>query len=75
MSALSNPPPPPRLLCDPELMIPPDLSRENIHLQPYDSEDDFYDRLYPRYQQLLKAAEQYVKETDADPRRTVVFIR
>jgi histone deacetylase HOS3 len=48
---------------------------ENIHLQPYEDEDDFYARIYPKYLALLDKALVFMKETEADPERTVVFIR
>jgi histone deacetylase HOS3 len=48
---------------------------ENIHLQPYSSEEDFYNRIYPKYLALLDKAKVYMDETDADPKRTMVFIR
>ena len=49
--------------------------RENIHLQPYESEEDFYQRLYPRYVAVLEKAKQFLEETDADAERTTVYIR
>lgn len=48
---------------------------ENIHLQPYSSEDDFYARIYPKYLALLDKAKLYMDETEADPDRTIVLIR
>lgn len=51
------------------------LFRENIHLQPYKSEEDFYARLYPRYLAVLEKARQFLEETRADPERTTVYIR
>lgn len=48
---------------------------ENVHLQPYASEEDFHTRLYPRYLQVLRSAERYLEETQADSERTVVLIR
>ncbi|KAL1410051.1 histone deacetylase [Vanrija albida] len=47
---------------------------ENIHLQPYDSEEDFYKRIYPMYTALLDKARLFLRDTEADPERTVVFI-
>lgn len=47
---------------------------QNIHLQPYASEADFYERIYPLYLALLEKALVFMKETDADPERTVLFI-
>ncbi|KAJ9107573.1 hypothetical protein QFC21_001032 [Naganishia friedmannii] len=48
---------------------------ENIHLQPYESEDDFYQRLYPKYITVLDKAKHFLEETGADPSHTTVFIR
>ena len=48
---------------------------ENIHLQPYTSEADFYDRIYPKYLTLLDKARVFMRETGAEPERTVVLIR
>lgn len=48
---------------------------ENIHLQPYASEEDFYERIYPKYLTLLERALVFMKETEADPERTILFIR
>jgi hypothetical protein len=48
---------------------------ENIHLQPYTSEQDFYDRIYPKYLALLDKARDFMVETDADPKKTIVLIR
>ncbi|KAI5124942.1 hypothetical protein M0805_007369 [Coniferiporia weirii] len=40
---------------------------ENIHLQPYKSEDDFWNIIYPaQYAKLLKGAGAFVKDTDGD---------
>nr|XP_019051123.1 histone deacetylase HOS3 [Kwoniella bestiolae CBS 10118]OCF30053.1 histone deacetylase HOS3 [Kwoniella bestiolae CBS 10118] len=47
---------------------------ENIHLQPYENEADFYARIYPLYLALLKKAKVYMDETGAEPSRTIVFI-
>lgn len=47
---------------------------QNIHLQPYASEEDFYERIYPLYLALLEKALVFMKETDADPERTMLFI-
>ncbi|GMK54605.1 hypothetical protein CspeluHIS016_0111910 [Cutaneotrichosporon spelunceum] len=47
---------------------------ENIHLQPYVDEADFYKRIYPLYLALLDKARVFMRETDADPARTVLFI-
>ena len=48
---------------------------ENIHLQPYSSEEDFYQRIYPKYIALLEKARIFLEETGAEPDRTVVLIR
>lgn len=48
---------------------------ENIHLQPYSSETDFYERIYPKYLALLDKAKVYLDETDADPERTIILVR
>lgn len=47
---------------------------QNIHLQPYSSEEDFYERIYPLYLALLEKALEFMRETEADPERTVLFI-
>ncbi|WRT70654.1 uncharacterized protein IL334_007652 [Kwoniella shivajii] len=47
---------------------------ENIHLQPYKDEADFYARIYPLYIALLNKAKIYMEETAAEPSRTMVFI-
>lgn len=47
---------------------------QNIHLQPYSSEEDFYERIYPLYLALLEKALVFMRETEADPERTVLFI-
>ena len=46
---------------------------ENIHLEPYTSEDDFWTRLYPKYTKLLSKAEAFVQGTNAN--EVLVFIR
>jgi histone deacetylase HOS3 len=51
------------------------MDSDNVHLDTYTSEADFYDRLYPKYLELLDSAERFLKETEADPERTTVFIR
>ena len=48
---------------------------ENIHLQPYTSEEDFYERIYPKYSALLEKATAFMLDTQADAERTVVLIR
>lgn len=47
---------------------------ENIHLKPYTSEADFYERIYPLYLALLDKAKVFMEETEANPERTIVFI-
>ncbi|KLT44843.1 Arginase/deacetylase [Cutaneotrichosporon oleaginosum] len=47
---------------------------ENIHLQPYEDEADFYKRIYPLYLALLDKARVFMRETQADPAKTVLFI-
>lgn len=47
---------------------------ENIHLKPYSSEADFYERIYPLYLALLDKAKVFMEQTEADPERTIVFI-
>ncbi|KAL7422929.1 histone deacetylase [Cryptotrichosporon argae] len=47
---------------------------ENIHLQPYSSEDDFYERIYPKYLALLDKARVFMQETGGEADKTVVFI-
>jgi len=51
------------------------MASENIHLQPYSSEEDFYERIYPKYLTLLEKAKVFMEETQADPARTIVLIR
>jgi histone deacetylase HOS3 len=48
---------------------------ENIHLQPYTTEQDFYDRIYPKYLTLLGKAKAFMEETGATPEKTIVLIR
>ncbi|BEI89256.1 uncharacterized protein CcaverHIS019_0206180 [Cutaneotrichosporon cavernicola] len=47
---------------------------ENIHLQPYEDEADFYKRIYPLYLALLEKARVFMRDTQADPEKTVLFI-
>ncbi|WWC92245.1 uncharacterized protein L201_007199 [Kwoniella dendrophila CBS 6074] len=47
---------------------------ENIHLQPYENEADFYERIYPLYLALLNKAKIYMEETQAESSKTIVFI-
>lgn len=56
------------------LRSPADRS-ENIHLQPYADEADFYKRIYPLYLALLDKARVFMRDTNADPARTILFIR
>jgi histone deacetylase HOS3 len=48
---------------------------ENIHLQPYTTEEDFYERIYPKYLALLDKARAFMVETNAVPEKTIVLIR
>lgn len=50
-------------------------SSENIHLQPYSSEEDFYERIYPKYLALLDKAKSFMDETGAEADRTMILIR
>lgn len=59
--------------CAPLRLPTPDAS-ENIHLQPYEDEADFYKRIYPLYLALLDKARVFMRETQADPAKTVLFI-
>ena len=48
---------------------------ENVHLLPYESEADFWSRLYPGpYSRLLEKAEAFLKDTAASG-EAMVFIR
>ncbi|ORX41060.1 histone deacetylase domain-domain-containing protein [Kockovaella imperatae] len=47
---------------------------ENIHLQPYTTEADFYERIYPKYLALLDKAKTFMQETGADSERTLILI-
>ncbi|TYJ53237.1 hypothetical protein B9479_006160 [Cryptococcus floricola] len=47
---------------------------ENIHLKPYASEADFYERIYPLYLALLDKARVFMEEEEARPGSTVIFI-
>jgi histone deacetylase HOS3 len=51
------------------------INSENIHLQPYTTEDDFYERIYPKYLALLDKARTFMLETGAAPEKTIVLIR
>ncbi len=49
---------------------------ENIHLEPYADEQDFYERLYEGYVRgLLGKAKKFLEETEASGERTVILIR
>ncbi|EJU03261.1 Arginase/deacetylase [Dacryopinax primogenitus] len=48
---------------------------ENIHLEPYTSDEDFWGRLYPqKYSQLLKKADDFFKNTGAEPHKSLVLV-
>jgi histone deacetylase HOS3 len=47
---------------------------ENIHLLPYASEEEFFEKLYPRYLQLIRRAEEFVQAVGQDE-EMIVFIR
>ncbi|KZT60610.1 Arginase/deacetylase [Calocera cornea HHB12733] len=48
---------------------------ENIHLEPYMSDTDFWGRLYPeKYSQLLKKADDFFQTTGADPEKSLIFV-
>ncbi|KZO90161.1 Arginase/deacetylase [Calocera viscosa TUFC12733] len=48
---------------------------ENIHLEPYTSDVDFWGRLYPqKYSQLLKKADDFFERTGADPEKSLIFV-
>ncbi|EIW59314.1 Arginase/deacetylase [Trametes versicolor FP-101664 SS1] len=48
---------------------------ENIHLQPYASEQEFWDKLYPtQYLRLLKKAGEFIESTGGMRDDTLVFI-
>ncbi len=48
---------------------------ENIHLQPYASEQEFWDKLYPtQYLRLLKKAGEFIESTGGVRDDTLVFI-
>jgi histone deacetylase HOS3 len=51
------------------------MNSENIHLQPYTTEQDFYERIYPKYLTLLDKAKAFMEETGAIPEKTIVLIR
>lgn len=49
---------------------------ENIHLQPYTSDEHFFDVLYEQqYSKLLKKAEEYIEGTGGKGDDVIVFIR
>ncbi|KAH9851780.1 Arginase/deacetylase [Lenzites betulinus] len=48
---------------------------ENIHLEPYASEQEFWDKLYPtQYLRLLKKAGEFIESTGGPRDDTLVFI-
>ncbi|CAL1712270.1 unnamed protein product [Somion occarium] len=48
---------------------------ENIHLQTYQSEEEFWERLYnQRYSKLLKKAESFIEETGGPSSDVLVFV-
>ena len=49
---------------------------ENVHLEPYESEEQFWRSLYERaYSRLLKKAQQFLESTGGKSDETMVFIR
>lgn len=49
---------------------------ENIHLEPYSSEDQFWEVLYNhKYRRLLKKAEEFLADTGGPGNDVLVFIR
>jgi len=47
-----------------------DLAIWNVHLQPYEREEDFYQAYQEKYAQLLKKADEYLSRSRADYERT-----
>ncbi|KZV90022.1 Arginase/deacetylase [Exidia glandulosa HHB12029] len=47
---------------------------ENVHLEPYESLDEFWKLYEGPYARLLRQAEHFVKSTNAVPEKTLVFI-
>lgn len=48
---------------------------ENIHLKPYSSEEEFWEKLYRgMYSRLLKKAQQFLESTDSGADDAMVFI-
>jgi histone deacetylase HOS3 len=48
---------------------------DNIHLEPYTSDEHFWDILYPqKYSQLLKQARDFIASTGGPSNDTIVFI-
>ncbi|EIN12906.1 Arginase/deacetylase [Punctularia strigosozonata HHB-11173 SS5] len=48
---------------------------ENIHLQPYSTDEHFWDVLYPqRYSAIFQRAEQFVQETGGGGKDVLIFI-
>lgn len=49
---------------------------ENIHLHPYTSEEEFWEKLYAvQYSRLLRKAEEFLENTGASQNDVLVFIR
>ena len=47
----------------------------NVHLEPYDSLDDFHDTLYPNSRDaLFKAADAFLRKTSAVPEQTFIIV-
>lgn len=47
----------------------------NVHLEPYDSLDDFHDSLYPAYRDsLFQAADAFLRKTLAIPEQTLIIV-
>ncbi|GJE96971.1 arginase/deacetylase [Phanerochaete sordida] len=47
---------------------------ENIHLQPYASDDEFWAHYEDRYVGLIERAEQFIAQTQAKPEKTMVLM-
>jgi hypothetical protein len=47
---------------------------ENIHLLPYENEEEFFTKLYPRYQRLIDRASDFL-EAEGNGEEVLVFIR
>jgi len=46
---------------------------ENIHLLPYENDEEFFEKLYPRYQQLIERASDFL-EAEGQGEEVLVFI-